>query len=234
MEFLDQLWTLTLSFVDIFLHVDMHLNELVNQFGIWTYAILFLIIFCETGLVVMPLLPGDSLLFAIGAIAAIDGSILDVHTMAGLLIVAAIIGDAVNYSVGKYLGPRVFKKENSRFLNRNHLVHTQEFYHRHGGKTIILARFVPIIRTFAPFVAGIGHMSYSRFAAYNVVGAFAWVLIFLYAGFFMGNLPQVKTNFHYIIVAIIFISALPGVIEFFRARRRSNSAQITEPTGELP
>jgi membrane-associated protein len=225
MAFLDQIWTLLLQFIDIFLHVDQHLNALVTQFGVWTYVILFLILFAETGLVIMPLLPGDSLLFAVGAIAAIEGSILNVHLMAVILIAGAIIGDAVNYSIGKYFGPKVFHSQSSRLLNQQHLIQTQKFYERHGGKTIILARFIPIVRTFAPFVAGVGNMSYSRFAAYNVIGAFVWVLSFLYAGYFMGNLPQVKTNFHYIILAIIVISVMPAVIEFLRARRTGRQIQ---------
>jgi membrane-associated protein len=210
--------------IDFILHVDIHLNQLVTSFGMWTYVILFAIIFCETGLVVTPLLPGDSLLFATGAIAAIADSPLDIHLLAFLLIIAAILGDATNYAIGSRLGPKIFNSESSWLLNRKHLIHTQKFYEKFGGKTIIFARFMPIVRTFAPFVAGIGSMNYSRFAAFNVVGAVAWVTLFLYAGYGMGNLPAVKTNFHVIIFAIIFLSILPGIIEFFRHRKKQQNA----------
>jgi membrane-associated protein len=213
-----------LQFVDVFLHLDAHLSEWAAVLGPWLYVVLFLIVFCETGLVVTPFLPGDSLLFAAGALCALDGSPLAVAPLAALLIVAAVSGDALNYSIGAYLGPAVFTSEHSRFLNRQHLVRTQQFYERHGGKTIFLARFVPIVRTFAPFVAGIGRMRYAYFASYNVTGAFAWVLSFLLAGYWFGQIPTVKRNFHVVIVAIIVISVLPMVFEFLRARRAGSAA----------
>ena len=205
--------------LDLFLHLDQHLNQWAGVLGPWLYLVLFLIVFCETGLVVTPFLPGDSLLFAVGALASIEGSPISLPLIAILLIVAAITGDAVNYAVGNYLGPMVFTSDHVRFLNRRHLERTHEFYERHGGKTIVLARFVPIVRTFAPFVAGIGKMSYRYFAVYNVTGALAWVLSFLLAGYFFGQIPTVKRNFHIVIVAIIIISILPMVFEYLRARR---------------
>jgi membrane-associated protein len=205
--------------LDVFLHLDAHLAEWAGVLGPWLYALLFLIVFCETGLVVTPFLPGDSLLFAAGALCAVEGSPLELHLLAGLLIVAAITGDALNYSIGSYLGPAVFTSEHSRLLNRRHLVRTQNFYARHGGKTIFLARFVPIVRTFAPFVAGIGKMSYRYFATWNATGAFVWVLSFLVAGYAFGQIPTVKRNFHVVIVAIIVISVMPIVFEWVRARR---------------
>lgn len=206
------------QFVDFFLHLDKHLEVLVQQYGTWTYLVLFIIIFCETGLVVTPILPGDSLLFAAGAIAALPDS-LNPHYLVLLLTVAAILGDAVNYQIGRFIGPAVFR-EKSRFFKREHLVKTQQFYDRYGGKTIIIARFVPIVRTFAPFVAGVAQMSYSRFALYNVVGAIAWVAIGVYAGYLFGGLQLVKDNFSIIIIAIVFISVLPAGIEYWRAKRR--------------
>lgn len=209
--------------IDFILHIDRHLAELTAAYGPWIYGILFLIIFCETGLVVTPFLPGDSLLFVAGAIATQDA--MNVHLMVPLLIVAAILGDAVNYSIGRFFGVRLFANPDSKIFRRRHLEITQTFYARHGGKTIILARFVPIVRTFAPFVAGMGHMSYRRFAAYNVVGAIAWVTLFSYAGYFFGNLPVVQSNLHYLIVAIIFVSILPGVIEIIRHRRAAARAE---------
>jgi membrane-associated protein len=205
--------------IDVFLHLDAHLAEWAGTLGPWLYALLFLIVFCETGLVVTPFLPGDSLLFAAGALCALDGSPLAVAPLALLLVTAAVAGDAVNYAIGHYLGPAVFTSERSRLLNREHLVRTHRFYERHGGKTIFLARFVPIVRTFAPFVAGIGRMRYAYFATYNVTGALAWVLSFLLAGYWFGQLPAVKRNFHVVIVAIIVISVMPMVVEYLRARR---------------
>ena len=207
--------------IDFILHIDRHLAELTAAYGPWIYGILFLIIFCETGLVVTPFLPGDSLLFVAGAIATQDA--MNIHLMVILLIIAAILGDAVNYSIGRFFGVRLFANPDSKIFRRRHLEITQTFYARHGGKTIILARFVPIVRTFAPFVAGMGHMPYRRFAAYNVVGAIAWVTLFSYAGYFFGNLPMVQSNLHYLIVAIIFVSILPGVIEILRHRRAAHS-----------
>jgi membrane-associated protein len=209
--------------VDVFLHLDAHLTEWASTLGPWLYAVLFLIVFCETGLVVTPFLPGDSLLFAAGALCALEGSPLALGPLAALLIAAAVTGDALNYSIGHYVGPAVFTSERSRLLNREHLIRTHRFYERHGGKTIFLARFVPIVRTFAPFVAGIGRMRYAYFASYNVTGALAWVLSFLLAGYWFGQLPAVKRNFHIVIVAIIVISVMPMVFEYLRARRAAQA-----------
>lgn len=209
--------------IQFFLHIDKHLAELVKDYGVWTYLILFVIVFCETGLVVTPFLPGDSLLFAAGALASLGS--MNVILLAILLIVAAIIGDTVNYWVGHYIGPKVFAKENVRFLNKKHLDRTREFYERYGGKTIIIARFVPIVRTFAPFVAGVGSMAYGRFIVYNVVGAILWVVICVAAGFLFGNLPFVKKNFSMVILGIIFISVLPLVIEYIKSRRAAKAAK---------
>lgn len=206
-------------FIDLFLHLDKHLGEFIPMFGNWSYVLLGLVVFCETGLVVTPFLPGDSLLFACGAFAARGW--LNIVVLYLVLTIAAIAGDTVNYWIGNKVGPAVFKSEKVRFLNKKHLERTHAFYERHGGKTIIIARFVPIIRTFAPFVAGIGAMSYPRFIAYNIVGAIAWVSICLFGGYFFGNLPFVQKNFSSVILAIIFISVLPGVIEFLRERARS-------------
>lgn len=205
--------------IDFILHIDVHLAELVAQYGIWVYGILFLILFCETGLVVTPFLPGDSLLFVAGALSALPGNALDVHMMVILMVVAAIVGDAVNYTIGRLFGERLFSNPDSKIFRRSYLDKTHNFYARHGGKTIILARFVPIVRTFAPFVAGMGHMSYRHFATYNVAGALLWVLLFTYAGYFFGDLPVVQDNLKLLIVAIIGLSVLPGVIEIIRHRR---------------
>jgi membrane-associated protein len=206
-------------FIDIFVHLDTHLNDWATQLGAGLYGLLFLIVFCETGLVVLPFLPGDSLLFAVGALCAIDGSPVSLPLIIALLFAAAVIGDAVNYTIGRRIGPAVFKSEGSVFLNKKHLLRTQAFYEKHGGKTIILARFMPFIRTFAPFVAGVGQMRYPRFFSFNVVGGAAWVASFSLLGYFFGNMPSVKKNFTYVILAIIVISVLPGLIEFLRARR---------------
>jgi len=208
------------TFVDLFMHLDKHLDVIIQNYGVWTYMLLFLIIFCETGLVVTPLLPGDSLLFAAGTFAALGS--LKVEWLYILLSVAAIAGDTVNYWIGHYVGPKVFSKEDVRFLNKKYLDRTHEFYEKHGGKTIILARFIPIIRTFAPFVAGIGKMTYGHFISYNVFGGLAWIAIFLFGGYFFGNIPLVKRNFTLVILAIIFISVLPAVIEFLNQRYRSS------------
>jgi membrane-associated protein len=216
------------QFVDIFLHLDQHLNEWATTLGPWLYAVLFLIVFCETGLVVTPFLPGDSLLFAVGALATIEGSPIELPQTAGLLIVAAVLGDAVNYSIGAYLGPAVFSSERSRLLNKQHLVRTQLFYERHGGKTIFLARFVPIIRTFAPFVAGIGRMRYRYFATYNVTGAIAWVAVCLGAGALFGEIPIVKRNFELVVLGIIAVSLIPVVTELVKARREARAAAGSE------
>ncbi len=201
---------------DFIIHIDTHLSAIIQAYGIWTYLILFFIIFCETGLVITPLLPGDSLLFAAGTFAA-KGD-LDVTWLFILLSIAAILGDTANYWIGDYIGPKVFHKDNVRFLNKKYLDRTHQFYEKYGGKTIIIARFVPIIRTFAPFVAGIGSMTYLRFISYNVIGGIAWIGACVFAGYFFGNIPVVKQNFTIVISAIIVISILPGVIEFVRQR----------------
>ncbi|MEM6049235.1 DedA family protein [Erwinia sp. P7711] len=205
--------------VDFILHIDVHLAELVAQYGMWVYAILFLILFCETGLVVTPFLPGDSLLFVAGALAALPTNDLNIHMMVALMVIAAILGDAVNYTIGRLFGDKLFSNPNSKIFRRSHLDKTHQFYERHGGKTIILARFVPIVRTFAPFVAGMGKMSYRHFALYNISGGLLWVLLFSYAGYFFGNMPAVQENLKLLIVAIIVLSVLPGVIEVWRQRR---------------
>ncbi|WP_411706220.1 DedA family protein [Edaphovirga cremea] len=205
--------------IDFILHIDVHLAELVAQYGVWIYGILFLILFCETGLVVTPFLPGDSLLFVAGALAALPSNSIDVHLMVFLMVCAAILGDAVNYTIGRLFGEKLFSNPNSKIFRRSYLDKTHKFYEKHGGKTIILARFVPIVRTFAPFVAGMGHMSYRHFAAYNVIGALLWVLLFTYAGYLFGDLPVVQENLKLLIVAIILVSILPGVIEIWRHRR---------------
>jgi membrane-associated protein len=202
--------------IDLFLHLDHHLGQLISQYGTWTHLILFLIVFCETGLVITPFLPGDSLLFAAGTFAALGS--LDLWLVVLLLIIAAIAGDTVNYWVGAYVGPRAFRGD-VRFLRKEYLDRTHAFYERHGGKTIILARFVPIIRTFAPFVAGVGAMSYPKFIVYNVVGAVLWVGLFVLGGYFFGNIPVVRKNFTLVILAIIAISVLPIAVEALRARR---------------
>jgi membrane-associated protein len=203
-----------------FLHPQHHLNHLTGSMGPWFYLLLFAIIFCETGLVVTPILPGDSLLFAVGAVAAVEGSPLSMPLLLGLLIAAAVLGDAVNYAIGYRLGPKVFKYEHSRLLNKKHLLRAQAFYEKYGSKTIILARFVPIVRTFAPFVAGIGKMRYARFFLYNCVGAVAWVAICLWSGYFFGGQEWVKNNFELVVLAIVVISVLPMVVEFVLARRQ--------------
>jgi len=207
------------SLLDIFLHLDQHLNQWADALGPWIYVLLFVIVFCETGLVVTPFLPGDSLLFAVGALCSIEGSPLSLPLMWLVLIVAAVLGDAVNYSIGHYLGPMVFTSERSRLLNPEHLVRTQRFYEKHGGKTIFLARFVPIIRTFAPFIAGVGRMSYARFGMWNVTGGIVWVLSMTISGYFFGQIPWVKKNFEIVVLAIIAISLLPVLTEWLKARR---------------
>lgn len=208
---------LLLTFIDIFVHLDRHLIWLIQHFGVWVYLIVFIVVFCETGLVVTPLLPGDSLLFGLGALAAIGD--LHVAWLFVLLSIAAIAGDTVNYFIGKYVGPKVFHQETSRFFKKEYMERTHQFYEKYGGKTIVIARFMPIIRTFAPFVAGIGSMTYSKFIIYNVLGGIAWVAVFIFGGYYFGNLPVVKNNFTLVIMAIIIISVMPGVIEYFRQRR---------------
>lgn len=207
------------EFINIILHLDIHLAAWSQSFGMGMYFILFLIIFAETGLVVTPFLPGDSLLFAAGAIATIESAQLNIHLLVLCLLLAGILGDFANYSIGKYMGPKIFRKKDSWFFNQEHLLRTQAFYEKHGPKTIIIARFAPIIRTFAPFVAGIGRMNYGKFVVYNAVGAFLWVTSFLYAGYFFGNLPGVKTNFHIIIFAVIGLSLLPLLIGWIQSRK---------------
>jgi membrane-associated protein len=206
--------------VDFILHIDVHLVELTAQYGIWIYGILFLIIFCETGLVVTPFLPGDSLLFVAGTLAAAGNNHVNVHFMALLLIAAAILGDACNYFIGKFFGEKLFRNPDSKIFRQSYLEKTHGFYERHGGKTIILARFVPIVRTFAPFVAGMGKMSYTHFFSYNVIGGIVWVALFMYAGYFFGGLEFVKSNLSLLIVVIIFVSLLPGIIEVVRQRMK--------------
>ncbi|CNF37869.1 DedA family protein [Yersinia mollaretii] len=205
--------------IDFILHIDVHLAELVAQYGVWVYAILFLILFCETGLVVTPFLPGDSLLFVAGALAALPSNDINVHIMVALMVTAAILGDAINYTIGRVFGEKLFSNPDSKIFRRSYLDKTHQFYEKHGGKAIVLARFVPIIRTFAPFVAGMGKMSYRHFAAYNVIGALVWVLLFTYAGYLFGNVPIVQNNLKLLIVAIIVVSILPGVFEVWRHRR---------------
>ena len=203
--------------IDIFLQLDVHLFELASQYGPWIYAILFLVVFAETGLVVTPFLPGDSLLFATGALAATGA--LDLAGITSTLALAAILGDSTNYWIGRFAGPKVFKRERSWFFNPEHLQRTHAFYEKHGGQTVIIARFLPIIRTFAPFVAGIGRMRYLRFLAFSVLGTLLWVPPFAAAGYFFGNLPLVKQNFSLVIFAIIGVSLLPMVVGFIRQRR---------------
>jgi len=212
-----------LSFlVDLFLHLDKHLAEVIRAYGPWTYALLFTIVFLETGLVVTPLLPGDSLLFAAGSFAALGA--LDLSLLFLLLTLAAILGDTLNHAIGHYLGPKVFHYERSRFFNPEHLKRTHEFYEKYGGKTIIIARFVPIVRTFAPFVAGVGSMTYARFALFNVVGAVLWVTVCLAAGYIFGNVPFVREHFTLVVLGIIFVSILPGIFEWMRQRRDAAQA----------
>ena len=208
--------------VDFILHVDIHLQALMNDYGLWVYAILFLIIFCETGLVVTPFLPGDSLLFAAGALTV--GTALDVNLLAGSLLLAAVLGNLTNYTIGHFFGERLFQNPNSRIFRRDHLDKTQDFFAKHGGKTIIMTRFLPIVRTFAPFVAGMGAMTYQRFLAFNFIGGLLWVASFVYAGHFFGNLPAIRQNFTLLIVGIIIISVLPIVIGGVRQRLKRAEA----------
>lgn len=205
--------------INTFLHLDKELSSIIQQFGVGTYLLLFVIIFCETGLVVTPFLPGDSLLFAAGVFASRGD--LNIAALIGLLCVAAVLGDTVNYWIGHIVGPRVFRGENVRFLNKKHLERTHQFYEKYGAETIIIARFVPIVRTFAPFVAGVGSMSYGRFITYNVFGGVLWVNLLTFGGYFFANVPVVRDHFSFVVVAIIIISVLPGVYEFLRARSES-------------
>ncbi len=216
MEFIAVLVGLAARAFDFVLHVDVHLNGIIQTYGTWTYAILFVIVFCETGLVVTPFLPGDSLLFAAGAFAGLGS--MDVVMVGATLAGAAIVGDTVNYWAGHWIGPGVFHRESGRFFRKEHLDRTHRFYERYGGKTVILARFVPIVRTFAPFVAGVGRMGYGRFISYSLAGGLVWVGLFVSAGYFFGNIPAVKERFTLVILAIIVVSVLPMVIEFLRHR----------------
>ena len=204
--------------MDVFLHLDSYLGGFIRDYGSWIYLLLFLIVFAETGLVVMPFLPGDSLLFVTGTLAAAGG--MDVGWIVATLIAAAFCGDNTNYWVGHHLGPKVFRNHRSRFLNPGHLEKAQHFYARHGGKTVVIGRFLPIIRTFAPFVAGVGRMPYGRFLAYSISGTLLWVVSFVLAGYFFGNIPVVKRNLTFVILLIIVVSLLPGIIEYWRHRRR--------------
>lgn len=205
------------TLIDFVLHVDVHLAELAAQYGAWIYGLLFLIVFCETGLVVTPFLPGDSLLFAAGGIAAVGG--MDIHLMLLLLFAAAVLGDAVNFAVGKYFGAKLFANPNSKIFRQSHLAKTHAFYEKYGGKTIIIARFVPIVRTFAPFVAGMADMHYGRFIRYNIIGAALWVVLFSYAGYFFANTEIVRKNMSLVLAGIIAVSLLPMAVEIIRAKR---------------
>lgn len=211
--------------IDFILHIDVHLTDLCTAYGAWVYLILFVIVFCETGLVVTPILPGDSLLFAAGSLAALGA--LDVWLLLLLISLAAIIGDSVNYSIGHYIGPKVFFAETSRLLNREYLLRTHVFYEKHGGKTIIIARFLPIIRTFAPFVAGIGSMTYPRFLFFNIIGGVLWVLVFVLAGYWFGKIPFIKEHFSIVIMALVVIPGIPALVEIIRMQveRRRNKAR---------
>ena len=213
--------------IDLFLHLDAHLGEIIKEYHAWSYLILFIIVFCETGLVITPFLPGDSLLFAAGIFAGRGD--LNVVLLFVIISVAAIIGDTVNYWAGHYIGPKIFKKEKARFLNKKHLERTHEFYEKYGGKTIIIARFIPIVRTFAPFVAGIGSMSYWRFITYNIVGGILWVAIFVFGGYFFGTQPVVQRNFSLVIIAIVLISVLPIAFEFIRHRMNASKVKRDSP-----
>jgi len=213
--------------IDFFLHLDVYLDQIIQNFGIWTYLILFLVIFAETGLGVTPFLPGDSLLFAAGTFAALGS--LNVFVLWLVMFAAAVLGDTVNYWVGNKIGPRVFEQD-YRFLKREYLEQTQQFYDKHGGKTIILARFVPIVRTFAPFVAGVGTMHYTRFLTFNVIGAFLWTALFVFMGYFFGNIPFVKANFELAIVGIIAISVVPMIYEWLKHRNKNSSEKIESET----
>jgi membrane-associated protein len=202
--------------IEFILHIDTHLFDLCTNYGVWVYAIIFVIVFCETGLVVTPFLPGDSLLFAIGSLVAIHA--LQAQIIVPLLIGAALCGDNVNYWIGRYVGPRIFQKERSRFLNKEYLDRTHRFYEKHGRKTVIIARFLPIIRTFAPFVAGIGRMLYKRFLSFSILGAMLWVSLFVTGGYYFGNIPAVKNNFSLVILALVLIPGMPALVEFIRMR----------------
>ena len=219
MEFLDKILSFFVHAVQLFLHLDKYLGAVIQDYGAWTYLLLFLIIFCETGLVVTPILPGDSLLFAVGVFAARGD--LDIYKIWPLLAFAAVLGDNVNYAVGNYIGPKVFHYENSRIFKKEYLQKTHNFYEKYGGKAIILCKYVPIVRTFAPFVAGVGAMTYPRFLTFNVIGGFTWVTLITFAGYFFGNIPVIRNNFSIVVVIIILISIMPAVIEYVKHRRES-------------
>lgn len=204
------------QFIDFALHLDKYLNAVVLSYGYWTYLILFLIVFCETGLVVIPFLPGDSLIFIAGTLAATGKMKLGILFI--ILGIAAVAGDTVNYEIGHYIGPKIFKQDNIKFLNKEHLERTHKFYEKYGGKTIIFARFIPIIRTFAPFVAGIGKMGYKKFISYNIIGGISWICLFLFGGYLFGNIDVVKNNFTTVIYGIIIVSVMPAAIEYFRQK----------------
>ena len=206
------------QFIDIMLHLDKHLAVLVQQYGLWVYGILFFIVFAETGFVVTPFLPGDSLLFVAGALAALGEGGMDIFVLMGVLLVAAVLGNMLNYQIGRFLGPKVFHWENSRFFNRDALVKTHAFYEKHGGKTLVISRFLPLFRTFAPFVAGIGSMPYAKFSFFNLIGALSWIVSICLAGYWLGNIPWVKTNLSMIVVAMITIPLIPAVLSYFRSR----------------
>ena len=214
-------------FVDFVLHMDTHLGTIIQTIGVWSYVALFVVIFIETGFVVTPFLPGDSLLFAAGIFAGTSRGALNVWLLFGSLAVAAVLGDTVNYWIGHYIGPRVFSGK-VPFLKKEYLDRTQAFYEKHGGKTIFLARFIPIIRTFAPFVAGVGRMRYGYFVSYNVFGGIVWTALFIFAGYFFGDIPLVKDNFSLVIVAIVVISVLPAVVEYLRGRKKAQPAAETD------
>jgi membrane-associated protein len=209
--------------IDFVLHLDAHLLEFVQQHGAWIYGLLFLIVFCETGLVVTPFLPGDSLLFVAGTVAATGA--MDVHLLALMLVGASVLGDSVNYALGRNLGPRIFRSEESWMFRKDYLERTSRFFARHGGKTVVIARFVPIVRTYAPFVAGMGHMQYRRFLFFIVLGALLWVMLLTYAGYFFGNLPLVKNNLSLVIVLIVLLSISPAIVEALRAKLQTRGSR---------
>ena len=224
MEILTTLYGYLAHAFGVLLHFDKYLLPVIQDYGAWTYLILFIIVFCETGLVVLPMLPGDSLLFIVGTFAA-AGS-LDIYIALSVITAAAILGDTVNYSIGHYIGPRVFHFESSRFFNKEHLMKTHAFYEKYGGKTIIIARFVPIVRTFAPFVAGVGAMTYSKFIIYNVGGGLLWVLSIGLAGYYFGNIPVIRNNFSVMVIAIIIVSIMPPIIEYLRHKRAARLSAV--------
>jgi membrane-associated protein len=213
------------SLIDFVLHLDKHLSVILEYAGLWSYLLFFVVIFAETGLVVTPFLPGDSLVFTLGTLAAVEGSPLQIGWVFVTLAAAAILGDSANYAVGKYFGSIILKKQGAWFLKKEHIDRTHRFYEKYGSKTIVLARFVPIVRTFAPFVAGVGRMSYSRFLTYNVTGGLLWITLFSFGGYFFGNIPIIKKNFGLVIIAIIILSILPAVIEVLKERRRQPAAE---------